>query len=138
MVEQDALAEARRGVDVHGEHLAEAALQRQRHGLAPRGPQLVREAVELDGVIALEVEQRLRVRHARGVLHAGAGRVCVVVRARRCGCTERRRIARIMKCLRGAPLGVRQTRDTKHAQAAPELTVPAGGPGVGTGGGGRG
>ncbi len=50
------------------EDLAHAALQRQRHDLAPALPQLVRNAVHLDGVEALEVQQRLAVGAARGVL----------------------------------------------------------------------
>ena len=72
VVEEDAAAHRHRRIDVGLEDLRRAALQVEREVAPPRVPQPVRQAVGLDGVEALEVEQRLDV--------ALAGRIAVVDR----------------------------------------------------------
>src|SRR6185312_17259076 len=58
MVEHDTLADAAGGVDVDLEDLARAALQIEREVAAAGVPQCMREAGRLDGLVALEVEER--------------------------------------------------------------------------------
>jgi hypothetical protein len=67
VVEEHALAERRGGVDVDGEDLGDARLQRERKRAAALRPQHVRDAVRLHGEEALVVEQAVREARARGV-----------------------------------------------------------------------
>src|SRR5690606_11732690 len=71
VVEEDALADARRRVDVGWEHGGGPALQVKREILAAVIPEPMRPAVCLDGVKTLEVENRQD--------EAVAGRVAVVI-----------------------------------------------------------
>ena len=59
MVEHDALADPCGRVDVDLEHGARAALQVEREILASHQPQRMREAMRLDGVKALEIEEAI-------------------------------------------------------------------------------
>jgi hypothetical protein len=72
VVEQDAAADARAGVDVDAEHLGGAALEEERGGGAALGPEPVRGAVGLQGQEPLVVEE--------AVEHPVAGRVAVAGR----------------------------------------------------------
>lgn len=67
VVQHDALADARARVDVHAEDLAAPALDHVRHHLVPRRPELVGDAVHLQGMVPLVVEQGFQVRLAGGV-----------------------------------------------------------------------
>lgn len=74
MIQQDTPAKARSRVDVHGQHLGQAALQGERHHLAPLVPERMCEALNLNCVVTLEVEEGARVAQARGILNAGRAR----------------------------------------------------------------
>src|SRR3954454_24184216 len=70
MVEEDAATDTRGGIDVGLEHRGGAALEIIRKVLAALQPQPVREAMGLDGVKALEVEQ--------GIDEARGGGIAIV------------------------------------------------------------
>ncbi len=57
VIEHDALTDPRRGVDVDGELLGDPALQVERQLHALLRPVVMRDAVALQGVKALEVQQ---------------------------------------------------------------------------------
>ena len=67
MVEEDALAEGRVGVDVGLEHPRGPALQIEREVAPAEAPQRMGETMRLDRVKTLEVEQRLDEARAGGV-----------------------------------------------------------------------
>ena len=67
VIDQDALPQPRRGVQVEREHRGYPRLQRQSQQLLAEVPQRVLNAVRLEGVEHLEVEQRVDVALARGV-----------------------------------------------------------------------
>ena len=75
MVEEDALADRGGGVDVDGEHLGDAGLEREREGAAVLRPEHVRDALGLDGEEALEVEEALGEADAGRVAGAGGEEV---------------------------------------------------------------
>ena len=72
MVEQDAAPHPRRRVDVHAEHLGDAALNLIGQMQAAAPPQPVAETIGLDGIIALEEQKRRQ--------QVGAGRIAVAHR----------------------------------------------------------
>ena len=67
MVEENAAADARLRIDVRLEHLRRAALQIEREIPPPLVPQPMGEPVGLDGMEALEVENRLEEAGAGGI-----------------------------------------------------------------------
>lgn len=75
VVDEHPRPDPRRRVDVHGEHLAHLALERDGERPVAVRPEVVREAVRLDRLEALEVKQRLDVARARWVsVHDGLRR----------------------------------------------------------------
>lgn len=72
VVDEDPRPDPRRGVDVHREALAHLALQRDGERLPAALPEVVREAVRLERLVPLEVQDRLDVPLARRVsVHHG-------------------------------------------------------------------
>ncbi len=67
MVEEHAPADPRGGVDVALEHLRDAALEVEGQIAPPAIPHVVGEAVGLEGVEALEIQDRLEGAQRRGV-----------------------------------------------------------------------
>jgi hypothetical protein len=70
VVEEDPLPHDRGGVDIDGEDVGDAGLEREREGAAVLRPEDVRDAVGLDGEEPLVVEQAVGEPDAGGV--AGA------------------------------------------------------------------
>ena len=75
MVEEDALPYDGGGVDVDGEDVGDAGLEREREGAALLRPEHVRDAVGLDGEEPLVVEEAVREPDAGGVAGAGGEEV---------------------------------------------------------------
>lgn len=68
MIQEDASAELSGRMDVYSKHFREAALEQERHDMPATGPQRMGEAIQLDGVVALKVQESLRVALASGIL----------------------------------------------------------------------